>query len=480
MIKQLNKGLALLLATVLALSLSGALLTAFATDDVVEGYEYNEVYELDNVYLPDMEDQYELFNPFTEPPWVFPGQGGQNPGYDELYIYCSHRDCPFDCCFNVFWVHFNDVGSHAYITLYLVYRDGRDNPIPGAPYPYPVPIRILSFTSDDIDDTLVDDYTFRVHDPGQGTATISFVAPNGKSYNIFLYWQGNTLMLYSHLIQPPPCTCDLKDIEVLKVWLDDDNELGFRPNTIDVQLTKDEIPRPDRVAELTEAGEWTYRFTNVNRLRTVVDGEAILYDITAIEPIVPEHYEVYDIVHEECEEYGVYRIRIYNILTYEPIPPVERGVGDILVIKVWEDDDDAAGLRPDSIQVQVLRGFDRYGEDAEPLDSPPWVVSAEEDWERLIPDLYEYCDVTGAYFYYGVTEVNVPDGYTYEVAPGVVIEGVLTFIITNTLEDDNGQPPNGQAPVTGDVATAVPFVATILLSMSAVLGGTSLKNRFRR
>ncbi|MBR6791305.1 MAG: Cna B-type domain-containing protein [Oscillospiraceae bacterium] len=93
------------------------------------------------------------------------------------------------------------------------------------------------------------------------------------------------------------------------------------------------------------------------------------------------------------------------------------------VLKVWREDDPAD--RPASIKVQLLRGGKLYDEVE---------LTAKNNWRHTWHDLD-----TGARW--TVTE-DVPDGYTVTVSR----EGI-TFVITNTKEDEPSVPADPVDPV---------------------------------
>ncbi|MGI6032121.1 MAG: Cna B-type domain-containing protein [Coriobacteriales bacterium] len=90
----------------------------------------------------------------------------------------------------------------------------------------------------------------------------------------------------------------------------------------------------------------------------------------------------------------------------------------VSVSKVWNDNGDQDGLRPDSVQVQLYAGGEAYGN--------PIVLSADNGWGYTWAGLDKYSG--GEAVEYTVEETNVPDGYTSTVT-GDVSSG---FTITNT------------------------------------------------
>ena len=318
MTKKLNKGLALLLATVLALSLSGALITAFAAPNEYKGYEYNEVYR-DGMYEYDAygvdalatEGLYELFNPFI----TYPGDWANTPQYYTLYLVCWHRDCLFDCCSNVFRVVIHNLtGQNPFVDFYLV--NGVDLGDAGVPVPNP--------------QGPIDGHPHRWELSGGGNnmppsgngTPVHFYFPddNGvlKRYNFVIYHWGNTLYIGSRLLTPPPCTCHLKDIEVVKAW-NFPADADVTPPDLRVRLigtVNGEIVVQD---EVTLTGpEWSHIF-NVSSL---YNGDRITW---TVEEVLPPGWEQVDLDIIVDENGRVIKFVLINNLI----------LIDIEVEKVW-------------------------------------------------------------------------------------------------------------------------------------------------
>ena len=107
----------------------------------------------------------------------------------------------------------------------------------------------------------------------------------------------------------------------------------------------------------------------------------------------------------------------------------DSGAVDITVTKSWDDDDDADGLRPDTITVTLV---DSDGKPVEGVDSI--ALTKDEEWTGsfegvLVEDGVEY-----------TVEEDEVEGYTSEVS-GSVEEG---FTITNTHEVEKSDEPDDE------------------------------------
>ncbi len=180
---------------------------------------------------------------------------------------------------------------------------------------------------------------------------------------------------------------EYEKLTVNKVW--DDNGDPDRPESVTVHLLKDG-EKADKV-ELSEKNQWTYTFDELDdRYEWTVEEEKV------------EGYEV----SYKTEDNKVF---ITNHNDYEPV--VEPDPVDLTVKKVWSDEDNKNGNRPDAVTVTLYNG-DTAVEKV--------TLSKENDWTHSWEDL----DGKGKW---SVIETGIPAGYTpsYSTAGGVVT-------ITNT------------------------------------------------
>ncbi|MCC9699947.1 Cna B-type domain-containing protein, partial [Streptococcus agalactiae] len=116
------------------------------------------------------------------------------------------------------------------------------------------------------------------------------------------------------------------EVSGTKTWNDSDDQDGKRPETIKVHL----LANGTEVAsqEVTADSNWSYSFTELPKY---ANGSEIVYTVT--EDAVADYTTTYD---------G------YNITnSYTP------GKTSITVTKVWDDNNDQDGIRPNAIQVQL-------------------------------------------------------------------------------------------------------------------------------
>ena len=187
------------------------------------------------------------------------------------------------------------------------------------------------------------------------------------------------------------------EITVEKVWEDDSNQDGVRPDSIKVQLLADGEPEGDP-AELNEENEWTYTFEDLPVYTE--DRETIQYSIEEVE------VDEYKTEMGELEETDTgYAITITNIHESEST--------QVTVTKAWEDDSNQDGLRV-APEVTLIGTYTVDGEektvDIEEATRTIELGKEEEGviWEGL-PVYQEGAEVT-----YTVTEASI-DGYETQI-----------------------------------------------------------------
>ena len=183
------------------------------------------------------------------------------------------------------------------------------------------------------------------------------------------------------------------DVVGTKIWNDDNNRDGVRPKSITINLLADGEEVAEQVVTEGEDGSWSYSFTGLQKTK---DGVDIVYTIT--EDAVEGYTTSVEGNTTSGEGYTV--TNTHNPATTE-----------ITVKKVWDDEDDKDGIRPDSITVTLYANGDEY-DTAE--------ITAEDGWKTTFTGLYVY--ENGQEIVYTVDEVAV-EGYTTE------IDG---YTITNT------------------------------------------------
>lgn len=192
------------------------------------------------------------------------------------------------------------------------------------------------------------------------------------------------------------------EVSGTKTWNDNDNAVGLRPSAITVNL----LANGTKVAsqEVTADSDWNYSFTDLPKY---ANGNEITYTVT--EDTVANYTPTYD---------G------YNITNdYTP------GKTSITVTKVWDDNGDQDGIRPDTIQVQLYANGKKSGDAI--------TLTAADNWTYTWTGLDENLTYT-------VKEVSAVEGYTATV--GDVKNGNVT--ITNSHTPTTPENPSSDEPTT--------------------------------
>lgn len=180
--------------------------------------------------------------------------------------------------------------------------------------------------------------------------------------------------------------------KVVKVWEDNQNAEGFRPTTLTVNLKADGDVY-DSVT-LSEENSWTGTIENLNVYK---NGKPIEYAWSEVlpEPTNPEGlYSPQAPVESRDPETGYVVTTITNKHT-----PNKTSVP---VTKVWDDNEDQDGIRPDSIQVQLMVGQEKIGE--------PVTLPIDGKWSYTWNELDKYVDGQAIQYTVNEIETNVITG----------------------------------------------------------------------
>ncbi len=200
-------------------------------------------------------------------------------------------------------------------------------------------------------------------------------------------------------------------VTVTKAWNDNNNQDGIRPSSVSLQLMKEGAAYGDPVT-VNAAGGWSYTW---NDLIAMQNGHTVNY--TVVENEVPAGYTV---------TYGGQGRELVVTNTHE----VEKT--SITVTKVWNDNDNQDGIRPDSITVALKKGNQQVA---------TGVLTAANGWTYTFEGLDKY--EAGNLINYTVAEINVPEGYTPTV-DGLVITNThnvtkISVDVSKVWHDDNNR-----------------------------------------
>ncbi len=198
-------------------------------------------------------------------------------------------------------------------------------------------------------------------------------------------------------------------VEGSKIWKDEDNQDGLRPNEVVVKLF--ENGKEIQSQKVTKDNGWKFKFDNLDKYK---DGSKIEYTVSE-EPISGYTQDI-------DENYN-----ITNTHKPETI--------NIEVTKTWKDNDNQDGLRPKEITIKLFA-------DGEELKDKAQVVTSKDKWSYTFKNLPKFKN--GQEIVYTVDEANI-DKYekvvnkkesTKKTEDG---RDIVEYEITNTHEPEKTQ-----------------------------------------
>lgn len=211
-------------------------------------------------------------------------------------------------------------------------------------------------------------------------------------------------------------------VNVTKIWDDDDDRDGIRPESVTVNLYRDGEAEPVATGELSSENNWQYQFTDLPEGCVDYESETWRhnYEYTLSEVSVEGYTtESTGLIKDETDE-QLYTCEFTN--THKPERIIASGT------KSWSDFEDFMGYRPDSITVHL------YDSDDMNTALQTVTVSAENDWKYEFSDLYKYKN-HGQEIQYTVIEDAV-DKYDTSVSGMNITNKIKTGTVT--LSKDSG------------------------------------------
>ena len=219
-------------------------------------------------------------------------------------------------------------------------------------------------------------------------------------------------------------------VEGRKIWEDNNNQDGIRPESISINLLAN--GKVVATKAVTEEDNWAWTFENLPKFDAGVE---IVYTIT-----------------EEAVEGYVTSYEGFNVINkYDPAKI------NINVTKAWVDSNDGQGIRPDSVTIHLFANGNDTG--------LTLVLTSETEWRGAFENLPKYAG--GQLIEYTITEDDVK-GYN-AVIKGTAEDG---FLVTNS---------HTYIPQTGDERNPMIWVSMMSVSLLImVLGCTSFFTKKRR
>ena len=186
-------------------------------------------------------------------------------------------------------------------------------------------------------------------------------------------------------------------ISVKKVWDDNNNQDGIRPQSVSVSLIANgDEKNPVKTIELNSENSWTYTFTE---LPERANGENIKY--TVIENTKIDGYTTQitnDNVSSTAGEVSTASVPEYTITNSHDIEKISINVN-----KIWDDDNDSDKIRPNSVTVRLKNGTKVVA---------TATLNEENQWKYIFENLP--AKENGEYIKYELEEI-VPDGYEVNI-----------------------------------------------------------------
>nr|WP_051764117.1 Cna B-type domain-containing protein [Streptococcus gallolyticus] len=241
-------------------------------------------------------------------------------------------------------------------------------------------------------------------------------------------------------------TPETVDVKATKNWDDGDNQDGKRPTSITINLLADGEKVASKEVTAADDGTWTAEFTNLAKYK---DGKEITYTIT--EDSVTEY------------ETTITDFDIINKYTPKAI--------EYQVTKVWDDNNDQDGKRPDSVTVQLYKSVN--GSTPVAVEGKTLTITADDKtddntWIASFTNLPQF--EKGQEITYSVQETDVADGYTASVSGQMITNSHTpdTVVISGTKvwDDNNNQDGKRTATVTVQILKGETVVDEIEVSES--------------
>lgn len=142
-------------------------------------------------------------------------------------------------------------------------------------------------------------------------------------------------------------------------WNDNNNEAGERPESVIVELYHKTTGKVIHTVTVKQGEDWYYKWKD-----PWGDLEARIKDASRDDLISRNYnqdtFDEYDMTEKGDTRTYILTLTLGDIDIDDPDTPLHPGDESLRVLKVWEDDNDAAGVRPDSITVDLLANGEVY------------------------------------------------------------------------------------------------------------------------
>ena len=184
------------------------------------------------------------------------------------------------------------------------------------------------------------------------------------------------------------------------VWDDNNNTEGFRPESVTVKLLAD--GEEAGTTTLNADNDWQYTWTDLPKYAS---GQEIEYTVSQSQLT---NYKTPSIMEDSETEWS------YTVTNSRDLEQT-----DVKVTKVWDDNDNAEGFRPESVTINLMKGSEKLGSIA---------LNQSNNWTYTWTQKQKY--ENGQAINYTVTEDPVSN-YTTNITKAT--DGTFTYTVTNSL-----------------------------------------------
>lgn len=240
--------------------------------------------------------------------------------------------------------------------------------------------------------------------PVSGDYTIEVTTPDGYSTVVKLDSideNGNIKVTATHELNEDS-TLQTITVKLDNIWNDDNDSTHRRPSFLKVMLKRNGINCFDEPVTVKESNNWSFTTGKLPKLGTYS------VDITN-----PTGYTTTVTTGNISD--GVLEIKAEHNL--KPVPESTNIVAKV----VWNDKDNAAGKRPDSIKVDIQQ-------DGKSIHTEPQPITKDKDWTMTVLGVKKDATYTA--------KVSRVDGYDATVKDATVEDGQTTIEIVYTMKEE--------------------------------------------
>lgn len=246
--------------------------------------------------------------------------------------------------------------------------------------------------------------------PVSGDYTIEVTTPDGYSTEVKLDSideNGNIKVTATHELNEDS-TLQTITVRLDNIWNDDNDSTHRRPSFLKVMLKRNGINCFDEPVTVKESNNWSFTTGKLPKLGT--------YSVDITNPTGYTTTVTTDNISD-----GVLEIKAEHNL--KPAPESTNLVAKV----VWNDKDNAAGKRPDSIKVDIQQ-------DGKSIHTEPQPITKDKDWAMTVLGVKKDAAYTA--------KVSRVDGYDATVKDAIFKDGQTTIEIVYTMKEEVAPTPS--------------------------------------